>query len=189
MNLLASRLTNITPATRQDISPTIIGILEYIRNKLKASHDVSNFRAVLNALRAVAETADSREIPILTKALPLVMKVAVNQSGHTADVLQCILPMRLDVLLASGSYFNRHNTPAQRSVPAYYPIFTTLLVFAIVRCVTCSRWTPMASGIVIEASPAHSKLRCYRWCPPDRAECSGRTCCTLILYIAVLEHR
>jgi hypothetical protein len=94
MNLLASRLTNITPTSRQDISPNIIGILDYICNKLTDSHNVTNFRAVLNALRVVAETADNREVPTLTKALPLILSVAANQNDHTADVLECILPVK-----------------------------------------------------------------------------------------------
>lgn len=93
MTLLASRLKNVASKTRQAISPTITGIVEYICNMMKSSQEVPNFLAALNVLRAVAETADTREIPALTKALPLII-AAVDQKECTADVLECILPIR-----------------------------------------------------------------------------------------------
>ena len=94
MDLLASRLKNITSKTRHAISPTMTGIIEHICNMMTSSQEVSNFSAVLNALRAAAETTNSLEIPALTKTLPLMITAAVNQKRYTADVLECILPIR-----------------------------------------------------------------------------------------------
>ncbi|KAF8525719.1 armadillo-type protein [Gautieria morchelliformis] len=97
MNLLASRLANITPKIRQDISPTITGIIDHMCKTLKNSPDASSFLAILNALRAIAETADTREIPTLTRALPLIINNAVNQRSCTANALECILPLCMKI--------------------------------------------------------------------------------------------
>ncbi|KAF8578875.1 ARM repeat-containing protein [Ramaria rubella] len=90
LNLLASRLGNIAPKTRQDISPTIIGIVEFTYQKLKNQLDTPTLRATLNALRAIAQTADVQEIPSLTKTLPLVLEVADNHQSLTAESVGCI---------------------------------------------------------------------------------------------------
>ena len=94
MNVLASRLVNITTKTRQDISSTILAITDHACDKLKNSYDIATLKVVLKALCAIARTAVSEEIPTLTRAIPLVLKVAADQKRITPEALACILPLR-----------------------------------------------------------------------------------------------
>lgn len=94
MNLLASRLVNVTAKMRQEISSTVNDIIDDLCTKLQSSQDTPSFRAILNLLRAIGQTAESREVPALSKALPLIVKSAKDHSDATVDVIQAILSVR-----------------------------------------------------------------------------------------------
>ncbi|KAF8515684.1 armadillo-type protein [Hysterangium stoloniferum] len=93
LNLLTSRLVNVAEKMRQEVSPTVITIIDYLCGQLKKSLNTQYLRSILDALRVIAQTAGSQEIPALTKALPLILHAVHNQKEVVSDALACILPL------------------------------------------------------------------------------------------------
>ncbi|KAL6308934.1 hypothetical protein BKA93DRAFT_724934 [Sparassis latifolia] len=84
LELLGERLTNISDQVRRESTPSIVMVVDIVRQSLTLGHDVVFVRAAFHALRAISQTACPDEENALTSTVPLVLIAAKQQ--ETASI-------------------------------------------------------------------------------------------------------